>query len=130
MDYAKGGSISKYLQIYHFFNENIAKFYAAEILLGLKALHFEYKVIYRDLKPDNCLLSEDGHIKLSDFGLSTIGKKFSTTGCGTPEFIAPEILNHLPHNWMVDYWSFGCLLYLFLYGKYPFYNEDLDRQYD
>ena len=130
MEYAKGGSISKYLQKQKYFSESVVRFYSAEILMALKALHFDYKVIYRDLKPDNCLLSEDGHIKLSDFGLSTIGKKYSTTGCGTPEFIAPEILNHLPHNRMVDYWSFGCLLFLFLFGKYPFYDEDLPKQYE
>jgi serine/threonine protein kinase len=130
MEYAKGGSISKYLEKQNHFSESVVRFYSAEILMALKALHLDYRVIYRDLKPDNCLLSEDGHIKLTDFGLSTIGKKYSVTGCGTPEFTAPEILNLLPHNRMVDYWSFGCLLYLFLFGTYPFYDDDLPKQYE
>jgi protein-serine/threonine kinase len=130
MEYAKGGPISKYLHKQTFFSENVVRFYSAEILLALKALHDDYKVIYRDLKPENCLLSEDGHIKLIDFGLSTIGRINSNSGCGTPEFVAPEILNHQPHNKMVDYWSFGCLIFLFLFGKYPFYHEDLKRHYE
>ena len=130
MEYAKGGSITKYLQKQKTFAESVVRYYSAEILLGLKALHYEYDVIYRDLKPDNILLAEDGHIKVTDFGLSTIGKKYSTTGCGTPEFIAPEILNHLPHSRMIDYWSFGCMLFLFLYGRYPFYDDDIKKQYE
>lgn len=94
MEYCKGGSIGKYLRQFGYFSEDVAKLYICEIVLALKALHFEYKIIYRDLKPDNCLLSDDGHIKLTDFGLSTIDKKYSITGCGTPEFIAPEILKN------------------------------------
>lgn len=92
MEFCKGGPITKYLAKQKHFAEQVVQFYAAEVVLALKALHYDYDVIYRDLKPDNILIAEDGHIKLTDFGLSTIGKKFSMTGCGTPEYIAPEIL--------------------------------------
>ena len=124
-EYCRGGSIQKYLSRVGFFSEKTSVFYTCEILLALKAMHHEYRVIYRDLKPENCLVGDDGHVKLTDFGLSTIGKKFSITGCGTPEFMAPEILKSQPHNRMVDYWSLGCLLFLFLYGRHPFYDRDL-----
>lgn len=130
VEYAKGGTITKYLKKQKYFSEDIVKFYSGEIILALKSLHVEHRVIYRDLKPDNVLIGEDGHLKLTDFGLSTIDKSFSITGCGTPEFIAPEILNNKPHSRMVDYWSFGCLLYLFLFGIYPFYDPEMSKQFD
>jgi serine/threonine protein kinase len=129
MEYCKGGPITKYLSKQRNFSEPIVQFYAAEVVLALKALHVDYDVIYRDLKPDNILLAEDGHIKLTDFGLSVIGKKFSMTGCGTPEYIAPEILAQVPHTKMVDYWSLGCMLFLFLYGRFPFFDRNTNVQF-
>lgn len=130
MEYCKGGPITKYLVKQKHFSEPIVQFYTAEIVLALRALHYDYEVIYRDLKPDNVLMTEDGHIKLTDFGLSVIGKKFSMTGCGTPEYIAPEILNHSPHTKMVDYWSLGCMVFLFLFGKFPFYDKNTTLQFE
>lgn len=129
MEYCRGGSLSKYLKEQRHFEEPLARFYLCEIVMGLKALHEEHQVIYRDLKPDNILLTEDGHIRLADFGLSVIGKKFSQTGAGTPEYIAPEILNMLPHTKMVDYWSLGCVAYVMLAGKFPFFHEKRKVQF-
>lgn len=129
MEFCKGGPITKYLAKQKHFSEQVVQFYASEVVLALKALHYDYDVIYRDLKPDNILIAEDGHIKLTDFGLSTIGKKFSMTGCGTPEYIAPEILAQVPHTKMVDYWSLGCMMFLFLYGRFPFFDRNTNVQF-
>ena len=105
------------------FTEERARFYAAEILLALNHLH-ESGIIYRDLKPENVLLDGDGHIRLTDFGLSKlgiVGKNFSTnTFCGTPEYLAPEIIKGKGHNKAVDIWSFGILIYEMISGINPF----------
>ena len=94
------------------FNESRAKFYAAEIVLAIEYLH-KNGIIYRDLKPENILLGEDGHLKLTDFGLSKQGvfkdeKTYSF--CGTPEYLAPEILLGLGHDKGVDWWSLVILI--------------------
>ena len=74
------------------FSEKVAQFYAAEVLLALDYLHEELNTIYRDLKPENVLVEKDGHIKLTDFGLSKIGLEKTYSFCGTPEYLAPEVL--------------------------------------
>lgn len=130
MEYCKGGSLAKYLKERKYFSELLTRFYLSEILMGLKALHEDNQVIYRDLKPDNVLLGEDGHVKLADFGLSVIGKNFSRTGTGTPEYIAPEILSGVPHSRMVDFWSLGCMAYVMFFGKFPFYHDKRKVQFD
>ena len=91
------------------FNEETAKFYLIELILGLEFLH-KNNIIYRDLKPENILMDLDGHIKISDFGLSKIldkpdGKAF--TLCGTPQYISPEILETKGYDKTVDWWSLG-----------------------
>lgn len=89
------------------FNEERTRFYAAEIVLALECLH-NNGVIYRDLKPENVLLDSDGHIKLTDFGLSKTGiagEQMSYTFCGTPEYLAPEIVKGTGHTKSVDWWS-------------------------
>ena len=120
MDYLKGGALSKYIKKQGHFSELVAKFYAAQVVLALKYLHEEKKIVYRDLKPDNILLDDFGYIKLSDFGLSTIGVERLTSICGTYEYIAPEILRGEEYTCMVDYFSLGCLLFEMIYGKSPF----------
>lgn len=94
VDYMPGGELFYHLRKIHRFKEEVAKFYAAEILLGLQYMH-ENNIIYRDLKPENILLDPKGHIKLTDFGLSKIVMEDDQTAfslCGTPEYLGPEIL--------------------------------------
>lgn len=91
-------------------------------------------VIYRDLKPENVLLDAKGHIRLTDFGLSKEGISSSSSGansfCGTPEYLAPEILNRQGHGRAVDWWSLGALLYEMITGLPPFYCQDRERLFD
>lgn len=92
MQFLPGGSMNEHLGHRFHFNESRVRFYAVQILSGLYHLHIEQKVLYRDLKPENILLDAEGNAKLSDFGLSKIGK-IGQSFCGTPEYLAPEILN-------------------------------------
>ena len=110
MDYMKGGELFYHLRHMSRFPEERAKFYAAEVVLAFDALHGK-KIIYRDLKPENVLLDEEGHIKLADFNLSklTEGSIMRTfTFCGTPEYISPEVLRGEPQSKAVDFWSLVC----------------------
>ena len=111
------------------FNEDRVKFYAAEIVLALDYLH-KNGVVYRDLKPENILLDNEGHIRLTDFGLSKSGLDTSDgrteSFCGTPEYLAPEIIRDKNYGFSVDWYSFGIVLYEMLTGVNPFKtNEDL-----
>jgi serine/threonine protein kinase len=114
------------------FGTKRAQFYAAEVCLALKYFH-ENGVIYRDLKLDNILLTLDGHIKIADYGLCKEDMWYgSTTGtfCGTPEFMAPEILLDKKYGRAVDWWAFGVLIYQMLLQQSPFRGEDEDEIYD
>ena len=104
------------------FNNDKTRFYIMELVLALEFLH-KNNMVYRDLKPENILLDSKGHVKLTDFGLSKIldtedDKAF--TICGTPQYLAPEILNKKGYNKAVDWWSLGCVMYEMLTGKIPF----------
>ncbi|ORX54823.1 kinase-like protein [Piromyces finnis] len=108
------------------FNKARAKFYLSEVLLALEYLHSK-DIIYRDLKLDNILLTVEGHIKLTDFGLCKGNMKWNATTktfCGTPEFIAPEILIGSPYTRAVDWWTFGVLIYEMIVKEAPFSGED------
>merc|ERR1711937_1071322 len=107
-------------------------FYASEILLAIQYLH-DHDVIYRDLKPENVLLAADGHVKITDFGFSKEGIKdnvSATSMCGTPEYLAPEILGKLGHGKAVDWYTLGALMYEMLTGLPPFYTRDRAKLFE
>ena len=132
MDFVNGGEMFYHLQQEHTFDNLRAKFYAAEIVLGLEYLH-QHGIVYRDLKPENLLLDAEGHIKMTDFGLSKQGlndpNARTKTFCGTPEYLAPEVLQGLEYGKAVDWWSLGTLIFEMLTGLPPFYDEDVQRMY-
>ncbi|GIY01629.1 hypothetical protein CEXT_708631 [Caerostris extrusa] len=120
-----------HLQRERYFPEPRARFYAAEITSALGYLHSE-GIIYRDLKPENILLDFQGHVVLTDFGLSKEGlteKDTTTTFCGTPEYLAPEVLRKQAYDKSVDWWCLGAVLYEMLYGLPPFYSKDTLEMY-
>jgi len=133
LDYCAGGELFFHLSKVGKFQESRARFYAAEIVLAIAYVH-KLDIIYRDLKPENVLLDAKGHIRLTDFGLSKEGISSSSSGansfCGTPEYLAPEILNRQGHGRAVDWWSLGALLYEMLTGLPPFYCKDREKLFD
>lgn len=134
LDYMAGGELFFWLKKDRRFSENRARLYTAEITLALEALH-SANIIYRDLKPENILLDAEGHIRLTDFGLSKDGitgagaEGGTKTFCGTPEYLAPEILENKGHGKAVDWWSLGTLLYEMLCGLPPYYDTNVQRMY-
>lgn len=133
LDYCAGGELFFHLGKVGKFPEIRARFYAAEIILAISYVH-SLDIIYRDLKPENVLLDAEGHIRLTDFGLSKEGISSSSSGansfCGTPEYLAPEILNRQGHGRAVDWWSLGALLYEMLTSLPPFYCQNRERMFE
>lgn len=95
-----------------------ANFYACEIILALEYLH-SLSIVYRDLKPENLLLDKDGHLKITDFGFAKKLKDRTWTLCGTPEYLAPEIIQSKGHNKAVDWWALGWYFFYFIYVIIP-----------
>lgn len=123
MDYVQGGELFAHIRASSGgLPESTVRFYAAEIVLALEYLH-SYKIVHRDLKPENLLLDKRGHIRVVDFGFSKIIEDKTFTVCGTPEYIAGEIISGRGHGMAVDYWSLGVLLFEMLSGQPPFRGE-------
>ncbi|KAM6992895.1 serine/threonine-protein kinase Sgk1 isoform 2-T2 [Tautogolabrus adspersus] len=132
LDYINGGELFYHLQRERCFLEPRARFYSAEIASALGYLH-SLNIVYRDLKPENILLDSQGHIILTDFGLckENIEPNGTTsTFCGTPEYLAPEVLHKQPYDRTVDWWCLGAVLYEMLYGLPPFYSRNTAEMYD
>ncbi|XP_069786993.1 RAC-gamma serine/threonine-protein kinase isoform X2 [Narcine bancroftii] len=114
------------------FSEDRTRFYGAEIVSALDYLHSE-KIVYRDLKLENLMLDKDGHIKITDFGLCKEGITDAATMktfCGTPEYLAPEVLEDNDYGRAVDWWGLGVVMYEMMCGRLPFYNQDHEKLFE
>ncbi|XP_053571707.1 serine/threonine-protein kinase Sgk2 isoform X1 [Bombina bombina] len=132
LDYVNGGELFFHLQRERSFLEPRARFYSAEVASAIGYLHSQ-NIIYRDLKPENILLDSQGHVVLTDFGLCKEGmepEETTSTFCGTPEYLAPEVLKKQPYDRTVDWWCLGAVIYEMLYGLPPFYSRDVSQMYD
>jgi len=130
MEYAAGGDLMMHIHT-DVFLEPRAVFYAACVVLGLQYLH-ENKIIYRDLKLDNLLLDTEGYVKIADFGLCKEGMGFGDrtgTFCGTPEFLAPEVLTETSYTRAVDWWGLGVLIFEMLVGEVCRMEQALKMQF-
>ncbi|KAI4890034.1 hypothetical protein NFI96_005355 [Prochilodus magdalenae] len=126
LDFLRGGDLFSRLSKEVMFTEEDVKFYLAELALALDHLH-GLGIIYRDLKPENILLDEEGHIKLTDFGLSKESidhENKAYSFCGTVEYMAPEVVNRRGHTQSADWWSYGVLMFEMLTGMLPFQGKD------
>ncbi|XP_076760995.1 serine/threonine-protein kinase N isoform X4 [Xylocopa sonorina] len=131
MEYAAGGDLMMHIHA-DVFGEPRAVFYSACVVLGLQYLH-ESRIIYRDLKLDNLLLDTEGYVKIADFGLCKEGMGYGDrtgTFCGTPEFLAPEVLTETSYTRAVDWWGLGVLIFEMLVGESPFPGDDEEEVFD
>ncbi|XP_040918157.1 serine/threonine-protein kinase N1b isoform X2 [Toxotes jaculatrix] len=131
MEYTAGGDLMMHIHA-DVFSEPRAVFYSACVVLGLQFLH-DHKIVYRDLKLDNLLLDTEGFVKIADFGLCKEGMGYgdrTSTFCGTPEFLAPEVLTDTSYTRAVDWWGLGVLIYEMLVGESPFPGDDEEEVFD
>eukprot|EP00944_MAST-04C_sp_MAST-4C-sp1_P000700 g700.t1 len=123
IELCQGGELFAYLRERGNFTEQQAKFYAAGVTLGFQDMH-QLNICYRDLKPENLLLDSNGFLKICDFGLAKVVNDKTFTLCGTPDYLAPEIITSKGHNKSCDYWALGILIYEMTVGDVPFYADD------
>uniref|UniRef100_A0A7N6FFK2 protein kinase C n=1 Tax=Anabas testudineus TaxID=64144 RepID=A0A7N6FFK2_ANATE len=131
MAYSPGGDLMTHIHT-SIFNEKQARFYSSCVLLGLEFLH-QNKIVYRDLKLDNLLMDADGFVRIADFGLCKEGMGHgdrTSTFCGTPEFLAPEVLTDSNYTRSVDWWGLGVLIFEMLVGESPFPGDDEEEVFD
>ena len=130
MPFVRGGELFQHLRNCRFFPEEKVKFYSAIIGLSLEYLH-THGIVYRDIKPENILIDEDGYLRLVDFGMAKVlqGDEKATSFCGTPEYLAPEIITGEGHNKSADWWSYGILMYEMLFGIPPFFCDNQEKMY-
>ncbi len=123
LEYCHGGELFSYLRRSRKFDFNLCQFYTAEIACAIHHMH-ELHIAYRDIKPENILLNRAGHIRLCDFGFSKIVDDRTFTLCGTPEYLAPEVINGDGHGLAVDWWALGVLIFEMSNGYPPFYGDN------
>ncbi|KAK4517095.1 uncharacterized protein ATC70_000425 [Mucor velutinosus] len=129
MDFVPGGELFSFLRKSKKFSNDVARFYAGEVLLALAYLHSK-NIIYRDLKPENLLLDVHGHIKICDFGFAKVVPDITWTLCGTPDYLAPEIIQTKGYGKAADYWAFGVLVFEMLAGFPPYYDDNQFKLYE
>uniref|UniRef100_A0A914H1W6 cAMP-dependent protein kinase catalytic subunit n=1 Tax=Globodera rostochiensis TaxID=31243 RepID=A0A914H1W6_GLORO len=129
MEFLPGGELFAYFRALRKFSSTVVKFYSAEIILALEYLHSK-QIAYRDLKPENLMVSIHGHIKLTDFGFAKVIQNKSYTLCGTPSYLAPEVFERIGHNQCVDYWALGVLIYELMAGDQPFWGKCPEDVYE
>ncbi|KAJ3094517.1 camp-dependent protein kinase catalytic subunit [Phlyctochytrium planicorne] len=129
LEYVQGGELFSYLRKSGRFPNHIAKFYAAEVVMAFEYLHSK-DIIYRDLKPENLLIDAKGHIKITDFGFAKVVPDVTWTLCGTPDYLAPEIIQSKGYGKAVDWWALGILIYEMIAGHPPFFDDDHFKLYE
>lgn len=129
MPFVPGGEMFTHLRRMGKFEEPLAKFYASQVILALEYLHF-CNLVYRDLKPENILIGKNGYLKITDFGFCKVLQGRTWTLCGTPEYLAPELILSKGYGFSVDWWSFGVLLYEMNAGYPPFYANEPMKTYE
>ncbi|KAL0249047.1 hypothetical protein GEMRC1_004281 [Eukaryota sp. GEM-RC1] len=128
MEFVNGGELFTYLRRHRRFPVDTARYYAAQIVLALEHLH-SHNIVYRDLKPENLLLDSNGNMKICDFGFAKVVEDRTFTVCGTPEYLAPEIIQSRGHNKGVDWWALGILIYEMIAGFAPFSSDNPYKTY-
>jgi len=123
LDYAPGGELFSHLRKAGKFPNETTRFFASEIVYALEYLH-SLDIVYRDLKPENLLLDNQGHVKITDFGFAKKVEDRTWTLCGTPEYLAPEIIQSKGHGKAVDWWALGILIFEMLAGYPPFFDDN------
>ncbi|KAI8895657.1 kinase-like domain-containing protein [Globomyces pollinis-pini] len=129
LEYVQGGELFSYLRKCSRFPNHVAKFYAAEVTLAFESLH-AMNIIYRDLKPENILINAQGHVKITDYGFAKVVPDQTWTLCGTPDYLAPEIIQSKGYGRAVDWWALGILIYEMVAGYPPFYHDDPMKLYE
>lgn len=129
LEYLQGGELFYHLRQEHIMSEKVASYYTAEMILALRHLHLNAGVIYRDLKPENCMLNNKGHLVLTDFGLSKVSEKCDSLD-GTAQYIAPEVIKGEEYDSKCDWWSLGAVVYDLITGNPPFTGNNNKRIMD
>ncbi|XP_023945899.2 cAMP-dependent protein kinase catalytic subunit 1-like [Bicyclus anynana] len=129
LPYMAGGELFTYIQKYGGLSDDVSKFYASQVILAIEYLHY-CNVVHRDIKPENILVDTNGYIKLCDFGFCKVLAKKTWTLCGTPEYLAPEVIMSKGYSFSVDWWAIGVLIFEMGTGYPPFFASDPTKLYE